>query len=39
MRTEVILELVQSEISYKRQLEMIQKYYARPLRAAYDSGQ
>ena len=38
MRTQIVLELIKSEINYMRSLEIIQKYYARPLKACLDSG-
>jgi hypothetical protein len=39
IRTQIALELVRSEIEYMKHLEIIQKYYAKPLKATLDSGQ
>ena len=38
LRTQIILDLVKSEINYMRSLEIIQIYYAKPLTAAHESG-
>ena len=38
MRTQVAMELVKTEINYMKNLEIIQKYYAKPLKASLDSG-
>jgi hypothetical protein len=39
MRTQISLEIIRSEINYMKTLEMIQKFYARPLKSSNDSGQ
>lgn len=38
LRIQISLELAESEISYLKQLEIIQKYYARPVKASLDAG-
>lgn len=39
MRAQIAVELVQSEIIYMKHLELIQKYFAKPLKATLDAGQ
>lgn len=39
LRTQIALEIVKSEINFMKQLEIIQKYYAKPLKATLDAGQ
>jgi hypothetical protein len=39
MRTQITLEIVKSEINYMKSLEIIEKLYARPLKASSESGQ
>ncbi|CAF0730595.1 unnamed protein product [Brachionus calyciflorus] len=38
MRTQIVLEIVKTEINYFKCLEIIQKYYAKPLKASLDTG-
>ena len=38
LRIQISLEMAKSEISYLKQLEIIQKYYARPVKASLDAG-
>ncbi|RNA43582.1 epithelial cell-transforming sequence 2 oncogene-like [Brachionus plicatilis] len=38
MRTQIVLDLVKTEIDFFKSLEIIQKYYVKPLKACLDSG-
>lgn len=38
MRIQIILELLKTEIEYLKSLEILQKYYVKPLKACFESG-
>ncbi len=37
-RVQIALEIAKSEINYLKRLELIQKYYARPVKASLNAG-